>query len=57
MSIIAIAVTVLVLIYFFMSSSSSAGGSPFGDALKAGDIEGVPLVAPRKVPFWFGCRR
>jgi len=38
---IAIVVTVLLLIYLFMrsSSSSSEGGSPFGDALKAGNIK------------------
>jgi len=44
MSIIAIVVTVLVLIYFFMGSSPSAGGSPFGDALKAGDIAGAEEI-------------
>jgi len=40
MSMIAIGITVILLIYVFMgSSSSSEEGSPFGDALKTGDLK------------------
>jgi len=37
---IAIGITVIFLIYLFVNSSSpSKGGSPFGDALKAGNLK------------------